>query len=129
MLVRLRGYFALYEMTYFSAKNYEYYGVHSRNKCYCDNDYGEVLLDDRFAMLNAIRGDSFTILFSTCNLPCPGNGSLMCGGFQGTSTYGPIPRRPSVAQFSAHRTCKPWCPVGFSINSHQVMLSMHAATV
>ncbi|XP_065840055.1 uncharacterized protein [Oscarella lobularis] len=84
------------------AKNYEYYGVHSRNKCYCDNDYGEVLLDD-----------------STCNLPCPGNGSLMCGGFQGTSTYGPIPRRPSVAQFSAHRTCKPWCPVGFSINSHQ----------
>ncbi|XP_065840054.1 uncharacterized protein [Oscarella lobularis] len=82
------------------AKNYKYYFVHSANQCFCDNEYEEVVLDD-----------------SNCNLPCPGNLSLTCGGSQGISTYGPIPWRP--AESTASRTCKPWCPVGFSLNSNQ----------
>ncbi|XP_065840047.1 uncharacterized protein [Oscarella lobularis] len=84
------------------AKNYKYYGVHFANQCFCGNAYGEVLLVD-----------------SDCNLSCPGNKSLTCGGSRGISTYGPIPWRPAVAEYAASRTCKPWCPVGFSLNSNQ----------
>ncbi|XP_065840044.1 uncharacterized protein [Oscarella lobularis] len=84
------------------AKNYKYYGVHNANQCFCDNEYGNVVLED-----------------SGCNLPCLGNRSLLCGGSQGISTYGPIPRRPAIAEFAASRTCKPWCRVGFSRTSNQ----------
>ena len=129
MLVRLKAVILPYLTKFFSAKNYKYYGVHFANQCFCGNAYGEVLLVDRFTNSNVLRGTfSLTSFFSDCNLSCPGNKSLTCGGSRGISTYGPIPWRPAVAEYAASRTCKPWCPVGFSLNSNQVKLYYsHAA--